>query len=138
MNKSSIGVKNVRIIDPYNDVDNVLDILIENGIITGIGKNIFSQDINGNTAVIDGTDKILSPGFIDLHTHLRDPGQEHKETIETGMKAAAKGGFTTICSMPNTNPPVDNSSIVKYILDESNKSPSYWLCYKREKRNANF
>ncbi|MBS96181.1 MAG: dihydroorotase [Chloroflexi bacterium] len=121
MNKSSIGVKNVRIIDPYNDVDNVLDILIENGIITGIGKNIFSQDTNGNTAVIDGTDKILSPGFIDLHTHLRDPGQEHKETIETGMKAAAKGGFTTICSMPNTNPPVDNSSIVKYILDESNK-----------------
>jgi dihydroorotase len=121
MNKPSFGINNIRIIDSYNNVDKITDIVIENGIISNIADGLFLKNKYSDIQIIDGTQKVISPGFIDLHTHLRDPGEEHKETIETGMLAAAKGGFTTICSMPNTNPPIDNSTVVKYVLDQASK-----------------
>ena len=73
--------------------------------------------------VIAARGLIASPGFIDLHAHLRDPGNEEKETIATGLKAAAQGGFTTICCMPNTNPVIDNETVVKFILEQANQTP---------------
>jgi len=108
-------IKNGRVIDPANGLDKIADILIENGKIKEI-SNIKSQI--SNIKVIDATNKIITPGLIDIHTHLREPGQENKETIATGTKSAAAGGFTTIACMPNTNPPIDNSSRVWDVLDK--------------------
>lgn len=89
-----------------------MDIQIKNGKIHNIKGHIEDKGI---TRVIDAEEKYVFPGFIDLHTHLRDPGQTHKEDIITGTKAAAKGGYTTICAMPNTDPIVDNIATVEYI-----------------------
>lgn len=83
------------------------DILIQDGIIVEMGADI----VVNNEETIDCTGKLLVPGFIDVHVHLREPGGEHKETIETGTLAAARGGFTTVCSMPNTNPVPDNVEV---------------------------
>ena len=87
--------------------------MIENGVITKIGTN---ETIN-DAQVIDGKGMLLSPGFIDVHVHLREPGGEHKETIESGTKAAAKGGYTTICAMPNTRPVPDTVENFTHVLD---------------------
>ena len=92
------------------------DVLIEKGVIVKIGK-IAEPDAK----VIEANEKYLLPGLIDLHCHLREPGQEHKETIETGIHAAAKGGFTSIVCMPNTNPVIDNAKIVEGILKEAKR-----------------
>jgi dihydroorotase len=89
------------------------DVLIEKGVIVKIGKIAYSD-----AKVIEANEKYLLPGFIDLHCHLREPGQEHKETVETGMRSAAKGGFTSIVCMPNTNPVIDNAKVVEGILKE--------------------
>lgn len=104
-------IKNGLVIDPANKIEDKLDILIENGKIVKISKNIS----DGKAKIIDAKDKIVAPGFIDMHTHLREPGYEYKETIESGSQAAAKGGYTTICCMPNTNPPIDNQAMVEFI-----------------------
>ncbi|MEW6096748.1 MAG: dihydroorotase [bacterium] len=106
-------IKNGRVIDPFSGFDEIADILIENGKIKEI-SNIKYQI--SNIKVIDAADKIVTPGLIDIHTHLREPGEEEKETIATGTKAAIAGGFTTIACMPNTKPPIDNPTIVHYIL----------------------
>ncbi len=108
-------IKNGRVIDPVNNIDDKLDILIENGIIIDVQANI-----NTNyDKLIDAENLIISPGFIDMHVHLRDPGQTHKETLETGAGAAVKGGFTTIVCMPNTSPINDNIETTEYIISKA-------------------
>lgn len=104
-------IKNGRVIDPASKLDKVSDLLIEDGKIAEI-KTALSVKAD---QIIDANGCFVMPGFIDLHTHLRDPGFEEKETIETGALAAAKGGFTTILAMPNTSPVVDNADVVNYI-----------------------
>lgn len=111
----SIILKNCRLIDPATEFDAVSDILIEDGVIKETGLDID----NPNSEIIDLKNMIVTPGFIDPHVHLRDPGFEHKETIESGCNAAARGGFTTIASMPNTNPVNDNKIVTRYILSKA-------------------
>jgi len=108
----SLLIKNGRIIDPSQNYDQTADLYIENGIIKKSGKNLsISSD-----EWIDARGLIVCPGFIDMHVHLREPGFEQKETILSGMRAAAKGGFTAICCMPNTNPTMDEPGTVGFVL----------------------
>lgn len=108
-------LKNARVISPANKLDEVLDINIENGIIIDIAKNI-QVDAGKH---IDYSGKIIVPGLIDMHCHLREPGFKYKETVETGIQSALNGGFTVICPMANTNPVVDNVETLKYELDRA-------------------
>jgi dihydroorotase len=113
----SLFLKNGRIIDPSQKIDSVGSLLISNGKIQNLLlNNVNSASIPKDCLIIDCEGMIICPGFIDLHTHLREPGFEYKETISSGALAAAKGGFTTICSMPNTNPCPDNASIVRDLI----------------------
>lgn len=111
----NILIKNGRIIDPANGIDKLGDILIEKGKIVKVGDNITAK----SAFLIDAKGKICAPGFIDMHTHLREPGREDAETIATGVKAAIAGGFTTVCAMPNTTPPCDDQSIAELIIRKS-------------------
>ena len=114
---SSILLKNGTVIDYASKTNEKLDILIEDEKISKISKSI-----NTNAdKVIDCQDLYIIPGMIDMHCHLRQPGGEHKETIETGSKSAVKGGFTTICPMPNTKPTPDNPETLKFIIDEAKR-----------------
>jgi len=108
-------IKNGRVLDPATKKDGIYDVLIENGIIKEIDKNLVVEA----DEMIDATDCFVMPGLIDLHVHFREPGFEHKETIRTGARAAAKGGFTTVCAMPNTRPVVDNLDTLKYVIDKA-------------------
>lgn len=108
---SSLLIKNGRVIDPANKIDAVMDVLVSDGIIKTVAENI---DENADK-VINAHGCWVTPGFIDLHVHLREPGFERKETIATGTRSGAIGGFTTICAMPNTNPVTDNEILVEYI-----------------------
>jgi dihydroorotase len=112
MNKAML-IKNGRIIDPSQDLDISGELLITDGKIKEIAQCI--SEIPADCNVLDASGMIVCPGFIDYHCHLRQPGFEEKETIATGSKAAAKGGFTTICCMPNTNPALDNKATIDYI-----------------------
>lgn len=106
-----ILIKNGRLINPATGIDEVMDVLVNDSIVEKIEKNI-----NDNAdKIIDANKCWVTPGFIDVHVHLRDPGYEYKETIATGTRAAAKGGFTTICCMPNTSPVTDSEIMVEYI-----------------------
>jgi dihydroorotase len=107
-------IKNGRIIDPLQGVDEKADILIENGKIKNQGT--FSKK---DGEIIDAKGLIVCPGFIDMHVHLREPGREDQETIETGTKAAAKGGFTGVATMPNTTPVIDNSGMIRFIRERA-------------------
>lgn len=109
---SSILIKKGRLIDPANGVDAVKDILVKEGKVAEISDNI---EENADK-VIDAAGLVVMPGLIDLHVHFRDPGYENKETIATGSRAAAMGGFTTVCAMPNTNPVTDNAIMIEYAL----------------------
>lgn len=108
-------LKNGRLIDPAAGVDAEVDILIEEGKIAEI-SGVINKNTAADAETINASGLIISPGFIDIHVHLREPGQEHKETIATGSKAASAGGFTSIACMPNTAPVNDNPSVTGYIL----------------------
>jgi dihydroorotase len=105
-------IKGGRVLDPANGVDAVQDLLIQDGKIARVGRGLRSPD---GTPVIDAAGKVVCPGFIDLHVHLREPGFEYKETVATGTKAAAAGGFTAVACMANTNPVNDQGSVTDYI-----------------------
>ena len=110
-------LKNGRILDYASNTDEVMDILINDSVIEKIGKNI---DVQAEK-IIDCTDLSIMPGMIDMHCHLREPGFEYKETIETGSQSAVKGGFTSICPMPNTKPTPDSAFILKKIIEEGKR-----------------
>lgn len=104
-------IKNARLINPKTNIDKITDILIEDSIVKKIHENI-DENVDKK---IDARGYIVSPGFVDVHVHLREPGFEYKEDIETGALSAASGGYTTICAMPNTDPVIDCEEVVKYI-----------------------
>ena len=108
-------IKNGRVIDPASNTDDIRDILVEDGVIAEVAKDI---DKAADT-VIDAKGCMVMPGLVDLHVHFREPGFEHKETIRTGARAAARGGFTTVCPMPNTKPAIDSVEMVEYIKNKS-------------------
>ncbi len=108
-------IQNGTVINPADKTQTAADVLVEDGIIKKIAPK---QKVKADR-VIDASDCYVMPGFIDMHVHLRDPGQEHKETVETGAKAAARGGFTTIVAMPNTKPVVDNADVVNYVHNKA-------------------
>lgn len=113
-----ILIRNGRLVDaavPADLAAGAPDILIEDGAVKAICAGLPDDGVR----VIDARGLIVAPGFVDLHAHLRDPGLEYKEDIETGTRAAARGGFTTVCAMPNTEPALDNRSIVEYVLREA-------------------
>src|SRR2546426_9520639 len=111
-------IKNGRVLDPASKTDTALDVLVDAETIKEVapaGKIVTPQ----NAEVFDASGLIVAPGFIDLHAHLREPGQESSETIETGTRAAARGGFTAVCCMPNAKPVNDNASVTRFILDRA-------------------
>jgi dihydroorotase len=112
---SRLLLKGGRVVDPARGVDEVLDVLIEDGLVAQVGARLSAKGVE----VVDVDEKIVAPGFIDLHTHLREPGREDKETIATGTRAAAVGGFTAVCAMPNTDPINDQAGITRAILEKA-------------------
>ncbi|MEE8443229.1 MAG: dihydroorotase, partial [Dehalococcoidia bacterium] len=112
----SLLIQGARLIDPSAGMDQEGDLLVVEGSIQHVGAPVRDGDVPPGCRVVAGAGLVACPGFIDLHVHLREPGYEDKETIATGVQAAARGGFTTICCMPNTNPPVDSASVVEYVL----------------------
>ena len=105
-------IRGGRIIDPSQDIDKTASLLIKDGKIPWLGDGTPPE---ADYAILNAGGLIVCPGFIDLHCHLRQPGFEEKETIATGTLAAARGGFTTVCCMPNTNPPLDNEAMINYV-----------------------
>ena len=112
-------IKNGHVIDPASRQDGVADVLIEQGIVRHVGLNLSAPS---GARVIDASGLFVAPGFIDMHVHLREPGFEHAETIETGARAAAAGGFTSICPMPNTSPVNDNATVTSYITEKARRN----------------
>jgi dihydroorotase len=116
LTKPHIGrllIKGGRLIDPRQNIDKVTNILVENGRVHSVGEHLNTP---ANTPVWDATGKVVAPGLVDVHVHLREPGGEAKETISTGTRAAAAGGITSVISMPNTNPPMDNISDIQFVI----------------------
>jgi dihydroorotase len=110
-------IRNGRVIDPASRLDAIRDVLVEEGRIAGIGEKLH---VTG-AEKFDATGLIVTPGFIDMHVHLREPGFEYAETIESGARAAAAGGFTSICCMPNTSPVNDNATVTSYIKERAER-----------------
>lgn len=120
MKSNSLLIRNGRVIDPATKFEGVADVFISGGRIEAIGESLQVEDVN----VFDATGCIVAPGFIDMHVHLREPGMEHAETIESGARAAAAGGFTSICCMPNTQPVNDNATVTSYIVQRARELAS--------------
>jgi dihydroorotase len=112
-------IKNGRVLDPASKTDAALDILLHGDKIAELAAPGKLTHDHKNAEIFDATGLIVAPGFIDLHAHLREPGQEPSETIETGTRSAARGGFTAVCCMPNTKPVNDNASVTRFILDRA-------------------
>jgi dihydroorotase len=108
-------IKNGHVLDPSSNTDEPLDILLDGSRVSKVGANLSAA----NVEVFDAAGMIVAPGFIDLHCHLREPGQELSETIETGTRAAARGGFTAVCAMPNTQPVNDSASVTRGIVERA-------------------
>ena len=111
-------IKGARILDPSQGLDQVGDLLVRAGDIAAVGL-VPDDQVPAGCQVLDAAGLVASPGFIDLHCHLRDPGYEYKETLAAGSRAAARGGFTTICCMPNTEPPIDTAPLVDFLKRRS-------------------
>ena len=105
-------IRGGRVIDPANGIDGVMDVLLRDGKVAEVASSI---DAPAGGRTVDAHGLVVAPGLVDLHAHLREPGYEYKETIETGTQAAAAGGFTTVCCMPNTEPALDTASAVDYV-----------------------
>jgi dihydroorotase len=116
-----LRIEGGRIIDPGN-FDGIADILIEDGKIANIPDPGTYDSLQPETRIIDASGKIVTPGLIDMHVHLREPGDGHKETIESGCRAAARGGFTAVCAMPNTKPVNDSRRVTEFILEKSTQA----------------
>ena len=109
-------IRGGRVIDPANGVDEVRDVFLQGG------RFVAAEESTVETEIIDATGLVVVPGLIDLHVHLREPGQSAKETIESGARAAAAGGFTSVVCMPNTNPPVDNPATIGWIKERARQA----------------
>ena len=112
----NILIKEGRVLDPASKTDKVMDVLIKDGFIAAMEENI---DESQADEVIDASGCMVMPGLVDLNAHFREPGLEHKETIRTGSRAAARGGYTTVCMMPNTKPVIDNVDMLQYVTDKA-------------------
>lgn len=110
-----ILIRGGRVIDPASSRDGVADVLLRDGRVEAVGEGLGAPE---EAEVVDASGLIVTPGLVDVHVHLREPGGEHKETIATGAAAAVAGGFTTVCAMPNTDPPVDDPAAVGFIVAE--------------------
>lgn len=114
-----IGIRDIRVLDPANGRDEILNLLIADGKIVSIGGELRENDC---IRILDGTGLTAAPGLVDVHVHFRDPGLIYKEDIETGAKAAARGGYTTVVCMANTKPVVDNPKTLSYVLEKGQKT----------------
>lgn len=124
MGSEKLLIKGGRVIDPANRRDDALDVLVDNGRIAKVSENI----TDAGAKVINAKGLVVAPGLIDMHVHLREPGREDKETIQTCTRAAARGGFTTIVGMPNTNPAADNQTVIEFVLSKAAKEGIVNVC----------
>ncbi len=108
-----------RVVDPSRKLDAVRDVLLADGKVAGLGEKLEASE---GTQVLDCEGLVVTPGLIDVHVHLREPGNEHKETIASGARAAAAGGFTAVCAMPNTDPPIDDPAMVGFVAAEGRRA----------------
>jgi dihydroorotase len=115
---AALLIRNGHVIDPASGHDGVADVLLEDGVVRQVGPQLSAP---AGARVFDAGGLFVAPGFIDMHVHLREPGFEHAETIESGSRAAAAGGFTSICPMPNTSPVNDNATVTSYITEKARK-----------------
>ena len=113
--KNNIAFTNARLIDPHSGLDEIGDLLTEGKQIKAIGKNLFYDGTSDNILKIDCKGHVLCPGFIDINTHLREPGEEHKENINTASASALAGGITSLVCMPDTQPVIDQIPIIEFI-----------------------
>ena len=113
-------LKGGRVVDPANGRDGVFDVLVDGDRIARIGPDLRPGDAGGDVIVVEvPSGLVICPGLVDMHVHLREPGQEHKETVATGTAAAVAGGFTAVACMPNTSPVNDNAGVTEYILKKA-------------------
>lgn len=114
-----ILIRGGRVIDPSRNSDGIADVYLQDGKVVSVGRNIVGED---GAQIIDATGRVVAPGLIDLHVHLREPGQEDRETVATGAMAAAAGGFTAVCAMPNTDPVLDNQGAIGFVISQAQKA----------------
>lgn len=113
--REGLLIRGGRVVDPANGVDGVADVLVRDGRVAAVGEGL---DAAG-ARIVSAAGRVVAPGFIDMHCHLRDPGQEYKEDVVSGTRAAARGGFTGICCMPNTKPVNDSAAVTRYIIEKA-------------------
>src|ERR1035437_2349074 len=108
----AVLLKGGRVVDPSRNLDQTLDVLLRDGVVAKVDERIAARGAD----VVDAAGLVVAPGFVDLHTHLREPGYEYKETIATGTAAAAAGGYTTVCAMANTDPVIDDAPSAAFVV----------------------